>query len=70
MAGASPELRADRFSPAVSSWWISGRLGAARAVSSAPSSKGLEYPDIVFGKVDTDDQQRMAMAAQITSVRP
>ena len=27
-----------------------------------------KYPDIVFGKVDTDDQQRMAMAAQITSI--
>ena len=25
-------------------------------------------PDIVFGKVDTDDQQQMAMAAQITSI--
>jgi len=27
-----------------------------------------KYPDIVFGKVDTDDQQQMAMAAQITSI--
>ena len=27
-----------------------------------------KYADIVFGKVDTDDQQQMAMAAQITSI--
>ena len=27
-----------------------------------------KYPDIVFGKVDTDDQQQMAMASQITSI--
>ena len=27
-----------------------------------------KHPDIVFGKVDTDDQQQMAMAAQITSI--
>ena len=27
-----------------------------------------KYPDIVFGKVNTDDQQQMAMAAQITSI--
>jgi len=27
-----------------------------------------KYPDIVFGKVDTDDQEQMAMAAQITSI--
>ena len=27
-----------------------------------------KYPDIVFGKVDTDAQQQMAMAAQITSI--
>ena len=27
-----------------------------------------KYTDIVFGKVDTDDQQQMAMAAQITSI--
>ncbi len=27
-----------------------------------------KYPDIVFGKVDTDDQQQMAMAAQLTSI--
>ena len=26
------------------------------------------YPDIVFGKIDTDDQQQLAMAAQITSI--
>ena len=27
-----------------------------------------KYPDIVFGKLDTDDQQQLAMAAQITSI--
>ena len=27
-----------------------------------------EYPDHVFGKIDTDDQQQLAMAAQITSI--
>ena len=29
-----------------------------------------KYPDIVFGKIDTDDQQQLAMAAQITSIPP
>ena len=28
----------------------------------------VKYPDIVFGKIDTDDQQQLAMAAQITSI--
>ena len=27
-----------------------------------------KYPDIVFGKIATDDQQQLAMAAQITSI--
>ena len=27
-----------------------------------------KYPDIVFGKIDTDDQQQLAMAAQIPSI--
>ena len=27
-----------------------------------------KYPDIVFDKIDTDDQQQLAMAAQITSI--
>ena len=27
-----------------------------------------KYPDIVFGKIYTDDQQQLAMAAQITSI--
>ena len=27
-----------------------------------------KYPDIVFGKIDTDDQQQLAMAAKITSI--
>ena len=27
-----------------------------------------KYLDIVFGKIDTDDQQQLAMAAQITSI--
>ena len=27
-----------------------------------------KYPDIVFGKIDTDDQRQLAMAAQITSI--
>ncbi|MFC2778178.1 MAG: thioredoxin [Pauljensenia sp.] len=27
-----------------------------------------KYPDVVFGKIDTDDQQQLAMAAQVTSI--
>ena len=27
-----------------------------------------KYPDVVFGKIDTDDQQQLAMAGQITSI--
>ena len=27
-----------------------------------------KFTDIVFGKIDTDDQQQLAMAAQITSI--
>ena len=27
-----------------------------------------KHPDIVFGKIDTDDQQQLAIAAQITSI--
>ncbi len=27
-----------------------------------------KYPAVVFGKIDTDDQQQLAMAAQITSI--
>ena len=27
-----------------------------------------KFTDVVFGKIDTDDQQQLAMAAQITSI--
>lgn len=42
--------------------------GPCRQFSPIFEEASEKYPDIVFGKVDTDDQQQMAMAAQITSI--
>ena len=64
------ELRADHRRERRSSWSTSGRPGAARAASSRPSTRRPRqtHPDIVFGTVDTEAEQALAAAAQITSI--
>lgn len=53
----------------VSSSWTSGQIGAVPASSSPPSEAASEkHTDIVFGKVDTEDQGQLAQAAGITSI--
>lgn len=42
--------------------------GACRTFSPVYEAASEEHPDIVFGKVDTEDQQGLAAAAQISSI--
>ena len=68
------ELTTENFSETVNSdkivlvdFWASW-CGPCRQFGPIFEEASEKYPDIVFGKVDTDDQQQMAMAAQITSI--
>ena len=42
--------------------------GPCRQFAPAFEEASEKFTDIVFGKIDTDDQQQLAMAAQITSI--
>ena len=48
-------------------FWATG-CGPCRQFGPIFEEASDKYPDIVFGKIDTDDQQQLAMAAQITSI--
>ena len=68
------ELTTENFNETVNSdkivlvdFWASW-CGPCRQFGPIFEEASEKYPDIVFGKVDTDDQQQMAMAAQITSI--
>ena len=68
------ELTTENFSETVNSdkivlvdFWATW-CGPCRQFGPIFEEASEKYPDIVFGKVDTDDQQQMAMAAQITSI--
>lgn len=68
------ELTADTFESTVTSegitlvdWWASW-CGPCLQFAPTYESASEEHDDVVFGKIDTEDQQELAAAAQITSI--
>ena len=68
------ELTADTFESTVTSegitlvdWWASW-CGPCLQFAPVYETASEEHDDVVFGKIDTEDQQELAAAAQITSI--
>jgi thioredoxin 1 len=48
-------------------WWASW-CGPCRMFAPVFAAASEQYPDIVFGKIDTEDQPELAAAARISSI--
>jgi len=48
-------------------WWASW-CGPCRQFAPVFEAASDKHEDVVFGKIDTEDQQQLAAAAQITSI--
>jgi thioredoxin 1 len=70
---ATVDLTAETFETTVRDgitfvdWWA-GWCGPCRMFAPAFHAASEQHPDVIFGKVDTEAQRQLAVAAQIRSI--